>query len=232
MTRSIAVAGTILLLFALFFAFRKRPEKKALSFSSRVPSSVMVPRFEPSMKPPVFDSESYYRTIIENNLFRPLGWTPPRPKEPYRLLGTLLPIDVNIPPKAILQTTATNKTHIVTIGELLDASTEVVEIKPKQVTLFTEGQRRTLKLTETQFLNPVRVSSRVASESRTPVRPPTSVRRAVSAAPSKSPSSSDRAGTFSEWQTGDGEVLRVGDARLKNPEKWGLRRRLPAGQLD
>lgn len=26
----------------------------------------------------------FYRTIIDNNLFRPLGWTPPRPKEPYR----------------------------------------------------------------------------------------------------------------------------------------------------
>ena len=36
--------------------------------------------------PPIdFDSEAYYRPIIENNLFRPLGWTPPRPIEPYRL---------------------------------------------------------------------------------------------------------------------------------------------------
>ena len=29
----------------------------------------------------------FYRTIIDNNLFRPLGWTPPRPIEPYRLIG-------------------------------------------------------------------------------------------------------------------------------------------------
>ncbi len=34
--------------------------------------------------PPVFEvSETY----IDNNLFRPLEWTPPRPIEPYRLLG-------------------------------------------------------------------------------------------------------------------------------------------------
>ena len=51
-----------------------------------------LPRRNARTPPPVFEvSETYYRTIIENNLFRPIGWTPPRPKEPYRLLGTLLP---------------------------------------------------------------------------------------------------------------------------------------------
>lgn len=38
----------------------------------------------------VFDSEADYSTIIDNPLFRPLGWRPPRPIEPYRLLGTKL----------------------------------------------------------------------------------------------------------------------------------------------
>lgn len=27
--------------------------------------------------PGVFDAEAFKRTIIDNNLFRPLGWTPP-----------------------------------------------------------------------------------------------------------------------------------------------------------
>ncbi|MDE0014549.1 MAG: hypothetical protein OXU51_00060 [Candidatus Poribacteria bacterium] len=44
-------------------------------------------------------SETYYRTIIDNNLFRPLGWTPPQPIEPYRLLGTKLARDANTPHK-------------------------------------------------------------------------------------------------------------------------------------
>ncbi|MYB93936.1 hypothetical protein F4054_12430 [Candidatus Poribacteria bacterium] len=64
-----------------------------------------------------FDSDSYYRTIIDNNLFRSLGWTPPRPKEPYRLMGTILPRSANTPPRAILQTTTGNTTHIMTTGE-------------------------------------------------------------------------------------------------------------------
>ena len=100
----------------------------------------------PLTSPPVFDSEAFYRTIIENNLFRPLGWTPPRPIEPYRLIGTILPRRANTPPKAIIQSTAGNKTYIVTTGENIDASTEVVEIQPKQVRLSRKGQQRTLHL--------------------------------------------------------------------------------------
>ena len=106
-----------------------------------------LPRRNARTPPPVFEvSETYYRTIIENNLFRPLGWTPPRPKEPYRLLGTILPTDDSTPPKTIIESTAGDRTYIVTTGEPLDASTEVVEIKPKQVTLETDGQPRTLRL--------------------------------------------------------------------------------------
>ena len=168
--------------------------------------------------PRVFDSEPFYRTIIENNLFRPLGWTPPRPTEPYRLLGTLLPRSANTPAKAILQTTAGKKTYIVTIGEPLDASTEVVEIKSKQVVLSTEGQRRTLKLT-THYLNPSQVAPRLVSSRRpTPQRPSQGVKRTPT--PPRAPTAA-----LSQWQTREGEIIRIGDARLKNPVKWELQRR-------
>jgi hypothetical protein len=171
----------------------------------------------------VFDAEVFKRTIIENNLFRPLGWTPARPKEPYHLLGTILARDANTPPKAILQMTAGGRTYIVSTGDKIDALTEVVSIEAKQVTLETSGQLRTLKLTTTHWLNPAR-ATRFASQ-----RPPRSVRqtppRAPTAAPLLSPHPPDRAFPLSEWQTRDGEPIRLGDARLKNPAKWGLRRR-------
>ena len=93
-----------------------------------------------------FDAEAFKRTIVENNLFRPLGWTPPRPIEPYRLIGTIVPRRANTPRKAIIQTTAGNTTYIVSTGESLDADTEVVSIESKQVVLSTKGQQRTLKL--------------------------------------------------------------------------------------
>ena len=93
-----------------------------------------------------FQNTDFYRTIIDNNLFRPLGWRPPRPIEPYRLLGTKLATDTNTPPQAILQSTIGQKTDIVSLGDQLDASTEVVSIESKQVTLSRNRQKRTLRL--------------------------------------------------------------------------------------
>ncbi len=93
-----------------------------------------------------FQKTDFYRTIIDNNLFRPLGWTPPRPQEPYRLLGTIIPTNAKSPPKAIIQNTLGNQTHIVTIGDTLDSDTHVTDIQTKHVTLKKNGQRRQLTL--------------------------------------------------------------------------------------
>ncbi|MYB92990.1 hypothetical protein F4054_23040 [Candidatus Poribacteria bacterium] len=93
-----------------------------------------------------FQETDFYRTIIENNLFRPLGWTPPRPREPYRLLGTIIPTDAKTPPKAIIQNTVRNQTHIVTISDTLDTETHVTNIQTKHITLKKNGQQRQLTL--------------------------------------------------------------------------------------
>lgn len=93
-----------------------------------------------------FQNSDFYRTIIDNNLFRPLGWTPPRPQEPYRLLGTIIPTNVKSPPKAIIQNIVGNQTHIVTIGDTLDTETHVTDIQTKHVTLKKNGQQRQLTL--------------------------------------------------------------------------------------
>lgn len=101
------------LLLTLFFAFLTPPLIETQSVK------VIEPPAEPHRKadalraclngvgfsrlahPPVFDSETYYRTIIDNNLFRPLGWSPPPPIEPYRLIGTKLARDPNTPHKQL-----------------------------------------------------------------------------------------------------------------------------------
>ena len=220
--------GAILLLFAVFFAFTTPSEKPALLRIKVVPTSAVRSGAARSFKVPVFDSESYYRTIIDNNLFRPLGWAPPRPKEPYRLLGTIVSPDADTPPQAILQTTIGNTTRIVTTGEKLDTDTEVVDIQPKQVTLSTKGQQRTLKLNAALWLNTSRPPAPTArettdthrriglSKSRTPAR---------TKAPAKKTTVTRQNTPLSEWQTPEGHPIHIGDARLKNPEKWGLRRR-------
>jgi hypothetical protein len=214
--RYLLIFGACVLLMLFFFSFLTSPIETQSVKVIEPPAARRVD-FTPS---PVMEvPESYYRTIIDNNLFRPLGWTPPRPIEPYRLIGTVLPRDENTPPTAIIQTTAGNqKNYIVTIGESLDTSTEVVSIEGKAVTLETDGQRRTLRLTATHYLNPSRVSTRFASRRPTPQRPPQGVRRTPP--PTRAPTVA-----LSQWQTREGEVIRIGDARLKNPAKWGLQRR-------
>ena len=95
---------------------------------------------------PDFQQSDFHRTIMDNNLFRPLGWRPPRPKEPYSLLGTILPKDGKSPSQAILQATTRNKIHIVTPRDTLGTDTTIIDIQAKQVTLEKSGQQRTLNL--------------------------------------------------------------------------------------
>ena len=99
-----------------------------------------------------FQETEFYRTIIDKNLFRPIGWTPPRPREPYRLIGTVIPRDGESKAQAILQRTPTGKTYAVTIGDQLDTDTAVTDIQPKQVTLSKSGVMRTLKLNATPLI--------------------------------------------------------------------------------
>ena len=142
---TLIVVSVSLLIIAVFQMQTQPPSNEKIS----VPSSAAKGNRYGKVTPRPGDngsSDAFLRTIIDNNLFRPLGWRPPRPREPYRLIGTILPRDENTPPRAIFQTIAGNKTYIVTIGENLDTHTEVVDIQSKQVTLATDGKQRTLKL--------------------------------------------------------------------------------------
>ena len=158
------IAGAFVLLVTLFFALQT-PTIETQSVTVIEPPP---PRRVRLTMPPVFETEAYYRTIISNNLFRPLGWTPPHPTEPYRLIGTILPRDANMPPQAILESIAGNKTYIVSTGEKLDASTKVVSIQGKAVTLSTNGEQRTLRLNTTVYLNPSPANRYAARRSSAP----------------------------------------------------------------
>ena len=231
----LCIAVAILLMFTVFLAFRTPPQQQAVLRIKVLPSSVMVPRIEKSIKSPIFDSESYYRTIIDNNLFRPLGWSPPVRVEPYRLVGTIFPRDTNLPAQAIIKPVSGGTMHVVGVGDDIDSETLVVGIEAKSVTLETAGQSRTLSLKTGVFLNAKRSSVGVVRwkppESRARVVPRgvgqktsgVSVSRGV---PVRSRAKAvDSKRPYSGWETVEGKRIRVGDARLKNPVKWRLRRR-------
>lgn len=96
------------------------------------------------------ENEAFYRVIIDNNIFRPLGWKKPNEKPSYRLLGTVVDTDTAIA-QAILQETRANRYYFVTVGEKVGDAT-VKDIQPKQVVLDEEGKAITLKAGSLQFL--------------------------------------------------------------------------------
>ena len=85
------------------------------------------------------ENAAFYRTIIDHNLFRPLGWTPPKNEPSYSLVGTKV-VDAN---RALSQATLlekrSNRYHFVAIGTKLGDMT-VKDIQAEQVTLDKAGE--------------------------------------------------------------------------------------------
>lgn len=104
---------------------------------------------------------AFYRTIVENNIFRPLGWTPPKPTPVYRLLGTVISTD-GMGGQAILQEIASERLHFLRVGDSVGDAT-VTEILSKEVKLDKAGRGMTLKMSRLQFLSPTRTQGFAAS---------------------------------------------------------------------
>lgn len=156
----LAAGFVLVILFSLYIATHSENTTITVKTQTLPTGNIIPPRahFQSSTHPVEdaelkhFQNSDFYRTIIDNNLFRPLGWTPPRPQEPYRLLGTIIPTDAKIPSRAIIQNTVGNQTHIVTIGDTLEIDTTVKNIQPKRVIVEKAGQQRILTLNATPLI--------------------------------------------------------------------------------
>lgn len=106
------------------------------------------------LKPkPVDPQERFFQTILENNLFAPLGWKPMVEAPTYRLIGTHVPTRRKIEATAILQDNAKEgNLRVVSIGTKLGGDTVVFDIQSKQVVLKKGKQRITLALSKFQLL--------------------------------------------------------------------------------
>ena len=93
---------------------------------------------------------AFYETIIEYNLFRPLGWTPPNNEPSYSLISTAVNQDGVISQATLLERRS-NRYHFVTIGTKLDDMT-VKDIQAKKVIMDKEGETVTLKTASLQLL--------------------------------------------------------------------------------
>ena len=97
------------------------------------------------------ENAAFYKVIIDNNLFRPLGWTPPNNEPAYSLVGTAVGADGTLSQATLLEKRS-NRYHFVTIGTKLGDMT-VKDIQAKQVTLDKAGEALTLKAGTLQFLS-------------------------------------------------------------------------------
>ena len=86
---------------------------------------------------------AFYKTIIDHNLFRPLGWTPPNNEPSYSLVGTAVDPNGAISQATLLEKRS-NRYHFVTIGTKVGDMT-VTDIQAKQVTLDKAGETVKLK---------------------------------------------------------------------------------------
>lgn len=107
--------------------------------------------------------QDYYRVIIENNLFRPLGWQTPNREPKYVLIATLIESHGG-KAKALLMDKRSNEAYYVKIGEKVQDAT-VEKIESKQVHLNISGKILTLKTPTIRFLN-VRNANVLSSSSR------------------------------------------------------------------
>ncbi len=96
-------------------------------------------------------SRDFYRVIVENNLFRPLGWKAPKQQPEYILIATWVESHGKAA-KAILAERSSARTYYVGLGQNIGIAT-IKNIKSKQVVLKISGEDLTLKIPSIQFLN-------------------------------------------------------------------------------
>ena len=96
------------------------------------------------------ENAAFYKTIINHNLFRPLGWTPPNNEPAYSLIGTAVNPNGAISQATLLEKRS-NRYHFVTIGTKLGDMT-VKDIQAKRVILDKAGENITLKTGGLQLL--------------------------------------------------------------------------------
>ena len=92
----------------------------------------------------------FYQLIVDNNIFRPLGWKPPQKTPQYTLIGTTIASDGSNAEAFILEHQS-NQFHTVKVGETF-GNVSVKEILSKKVTLQEEGEEIVLQYGKLQFL--------------------------------------------------------------------------------
>ncbi len=96
------------------------------------------------------NNEDYYSVIVNNNIFRPLGWRPQKREPEYGFIGTRVAEDAS---KSVgyVEERRSNRTHTVGIGDKIGDAV-VTDIRDKEILLDKDGEKITLRRGNNVFL--------------------------------------------------------------------------------
>ena len=109
------------------------------------------------------DNSEFYQVIIDNSLFRPLGWKPPNKEPEYTLLGTVIDT-LGDHSKAYVLERRSDRFHTVRIGDSV-GDMVIEEIEEKKIVLDKDGESITLRTRDIEFLKTGGSSSRSQNRS-------------------------------------------------------------------
>ena len=109
-------------------------------------------------------NQDFYKMIVDNNLFRPLGWRPPNREPEYAYIGTR----TGTLSEAYVSEQRSNRFYTVKVGDKVGDAV-VKEIEQRKITLDKNGETITLRRENSPFLKSSgsrRSSSRSESSNR------------------------------------------------------------------
>ena len=98
------------------------------------------------------DGNSFYQVIIDNSLFRPLGWRPPNKEPEYSFISTTVDTNGTKKSEAYVLEKRSNRLYNGNIGDEVGGAI-IKEIKEKEIILDKDGETITLRLENLQFLS-------------------------------------------------------------------------------
>lgn len=96
---------------------------------------------------------SFYGVIVNNNLFRPLGYRKPKQGPSFELVATVIDSE-NGKSRALVQNNRNRRIHYVTVGETF-AGAKVKQIEPDCITLLLDGESKEFHLPQDALLGPI-----------------------------------------------------------------------------
>lgn len=137
------------------YARNETDEKAPQIYSTQNPSTSLRPRLETS---PPANLREYYQVIVENNLFRPLGWQKPNREPQYILTGTIIDSEGK-KARAFIIDQSSNKYYYASVGDKIDGDM-LVRIEPNQIHLDRNGETYQVGMSSNLFLGELKLGRR------------------------------------------------------------------------